>query len=254
MAITVVVADHDGFARHGLMSLLAGAVGIHVSGLAASARELLDLLRLSRPDVSVVAAGPAEGIGAGHRSFPTPTHLRRLHPRMGLVVLAGPPTTRGLEGLPDDLGALAYLRRDGLGGDRLADAVRAVARGDSMLDAGLVRTVTAGRRRGGPGDCGGLTPRELQVLSLIAGGGSNRSVAGSLVVTERAVEKHVNSIYRKLGISGGERHPRVTAVLWYQNRFRSGSAQNAPGAGSTMNVPLARASSRPVPSTTSASP
>jgi DNA-binding NarL/FixJ family response regulator len=119
--------------------------------------------------------------------------------------------------LADSAEGVGYLLKDRVADlERFIDAVRRVADGGSALDPEVVSEMLARRRSAGPLDA--LTPRERDVLALMAEGRSNHSIAAELVITERAVEKHVTSIFGKLGLpASAEDHRRVLAVLAYLN-------------------------------------
>jgi DNA-binding NarL/FixJ family response regulator len=141
--------------------------------------------------------------------------LRTTHPRLGVVVLsqyAEPGYANAL--LEGGSAGRAYLLKERVSDPRqLAEAVRAVAQGGSMIDPAVVEVlVSAARRVESPLD--GLTARELEVLEQIAQGKSNAAVASALFLTERAVEKHINALFAKLGLVGEpDVNRRVKAVL-----------------------------------------
>jgi DNA-binding NarL/FixJ family response regulator len=120
-----------------------------------------------------------------------------------------------LDLLADNAAGVGYLLKDRIADvDRFVDSVRRVADGGSALDPEVVSQMLGRRRRGSPLD--DLSPREREVLALMAEGRSNRAVAVELVITERAVEKHVTSIFGKLDLpTTGDDHRRVLAVLAY---------------------------------------
>jgi DNA-binding NarL/FixJ family response regulator len=111
----------------------------------------------------------------------------------------------------------AYLLKERVSeGSQLIDAIRAVAAGGSVVDPKVVETLVNARARARSSPLEHLTPRELEVLSEIAQGKNNAAVAQSLVLSERAVEKHINSLFSKLGLSEEPSvHRRVKAVLLY---------------------------------------
>jgi DNA-binding NarL/FixJ family response regulator len=98
----------------------------------------------------------------------------------------------------------------------LVSAIKTVAQGGSMIDPKVVEALIAERHRGECSQLAELTPRELQILGLVAGGHNNQAIAGELVVTKRAVEKHINEIFRKLGLNAvPDISQRVKATLIY---------------------------------------
>jgi DNA-binding NarL/FixJ family response regulator len=210
--VRVVIAEDSLLLRAGLARLLADA-GLDVVGEAGDAGDLLRMVALRAPDVAVVDVRmPPTHTDEGLRAART---IRERHPSCGVLVLSQYlEESYALELLGDDASGLGYLLKDRVMDlDRFVDSVRRVGEGGSALDPEVVSRLL-GRRRGGPLDA--LTPREREVLGLMAEGRSNRGIAEQLVVTERAVEKHVTSIFGKLGLPAAEAdHRRVLAVLAY---------------------------------------
>lgn len=221
-AVRVVGVGFDPLAREGLRSFLSSAAGITLIDVVGSLPRLYASLNRHAADVVVVAKGrdPASGLGVEALS-----ELGRGREELGLVVLADDRDAAVLSTLLIRDAGLALMRRRGLDPTHLVEVVRLVARGDRIVDPGFARVVAARLQRVRTGAGRDLTPRENQVLELLAEGQSNAGVARTLVVTEHAVEKHINAIYRKLGIVGSERHPRVAATLWYLRRQRDAEAQ-----------------------------
>ncbi len=215
MPIRVVIAEDHALLRHGLERLLAASDGIQVVAAAADLPTLEALVDEERPDVIVTdirmpPTNTDEGIRIAQR-------LRRERPECGVVVLsqhAEAPYASAL--LADGTSRRAYLLKERVAdGDELADAVREVAAGGSRIDPQVVEQLVAGRRAAGS-DLDRLTPRETEVLSLMAQGLSNAAIAARLVLSEGAVEKHANSIFSKLGLSEErDLNRRVKAVLVY---------------------------------------
>jgi DNA-binding NarL/FixJ family response regulator len=140
--------------------------------------------------------------------------IRELLPETGVLVLSQyVEEAYARELLADNAAGLGYLLKDRVGDvDAFADAVRRVGEGGSALDPEVVSQLLGRRRRDDPLDA--LTPREREVLALMAEGRSNAAIAEALIVTERAVEKHVTSIFSKLDLPpSAEDHRRVLAVL-----------------------------------------
>ena len=145
-------------------------------------------------------------------------HCRRHHPAMGVVLLsqyAEASYVRTL--LTEGTQGRGYLLKERVADlDDLLAAIDDVAAGGSAIDPKVVETLVTGRSLAGDGDIARLTPRERQVLACIAQGRTNAAVAGELFLTQHAVEKHINAIFTKLGLSGDRtNHPRVRATLMY---------------------------------------
>jgi len=210
--VRVVIAEDSLLLRAGLARLLTEA-GLEVVGEAGDARDLMRMVSLRAPDVAVVDVRmPPTHTDEGLRAART---IRERHPGCGVLVLSQYlEEAYAMELLGDDARGLGYLLKDRVMDlEGFVDAVRRVGEGGSALDPEVVSRLI-GRRRDAPLDA--LTPREREVLELMAEGRSNRGIAGQLVVTERAVEKHVTSIFGKLRLPAAEAdHRRVLAVLAY---------------------------------------
>jgi DNA-binding NarL/FixJ family response regulator len=211
--VRVVIADDSTIVREGIATIL-GRAGIDVAAQASSAEELLREVEAHRPDVAIIdirmpPTYTDEGLRAAHE-------IRARHPGIGIVILSQHvetgTATRLLAQSPERLG---YLLKDRVGDiDEFVATLRRVAGGGSALDPEVVSHMLQRKRSSDP--LAELTPREREVLSLMAEGRSNRAVAEQLVVTERAVEKHVTSIFGKLRLPASpEDHRRVLAVLAY---------------------------------------
>jgi DNA-binding NarL/FixJ family response regulator len=207
----VVVADDSVLLREGTARVLTEH-GFDVVGQAGDADELLLKVRSYSPDVAIVdirmpPTHTNEGLVAAKE-------IRRLHPGVGVLVLSQyVETDYATELLAEDAAGVGYLLKD-----RVADiaefvaAVRRVAEGGSALDPSIVSRLLGRSRRDNPIDT--LTPREREVLELMAEGLSNAAIAARLVVTERAIEKHVTSIFGKLRLPpDADAHRRVLAVV-----------------------------------------
>jgi DNA-binding NarL/FixJ family response regulator len=211
--VRVVVADDSVLLREGVVRILAEA-GFEVVGQAGDADELMLKVRSYSPDVAVVdirmpPTHTDEGLQAAQE-------IRAKHPGVGVLVLSQYiEPAYAMELLADSAEGVGYLLKDRVSDvHEFADAVRRVADGGSALDPTIVSQLV-GRRRGDD-PLGGLTAREREVLSLMAEGRSNQGIAERLVVTERAVEKHVTSIFSKLRLPAATAdHRRVLAVLAY---------------------------------------
>jgi DNA-binding NarL/FixJ family response regulator len=209
----VVVADDSVLMREGIVRLLEEA-GFEVVAQAGDAEDLLRKVRVHKPDVAVIDIRmPPTNTDDGLRAALT---LRGELPDTGVLVLS----QYVEEGYAVDLlseggEGVGYLLKDRVADVRLfTDAVVRVGDGGSALDPEVVSHMLKRKRSSDP--LSELTPREREVLGLMAEGRSNRSVAEQLVVTERAVEKHVTSIFGKLRLPASpEDHRRVLAVLAY---------------------------------------
>ncbi len=213
--IRVVLAEDNVLLREGVSRLLEAQDDLDLVGLAADLPGLLDLIEREKPDVVITDIRmPPTGTDEGIQAAAT---MRTLHPTAGVVVLsqyAEPSYALAL--LADGSEGRAYLLKERVSEvDELLNAVREVAAGGSVIDPKVVESLVSGRR-GPTSDLGRLTPRESEVLGEMAQGKSNAAIAASLVLSERAVEKHTNSIFSKLGLSE-ERdvNRRVKAVLLY---------------------------------------
>jgi DNA-binding NarL/FixJ family response regulator len=210
--VRVVIADDSVLLREGVSRLLAEA-GFEVVGQAADADELLREVEDKAPDVAIVdirmpPTHTDEGLQAARA-------LRARHPTLGVLVLSQyVRPSYAFELLEDDARGVGYLLKDRVSDlDELADAVRRVGEGGSVLDPSVVSQLV-GRRRQGHDPVEDLSDREREVLALMAEGRSNRAIAERLFITERTVEKHVKRILQKLGIpASAEDHRRVLAVL-----------------------------------------
>jgi DNA-binding NarL/FixJ family response regulator len=215
VGVRVAIADDSVLLREGLARLLAEA-DIEVVSQSGDAEDLLRKVGAHRPDVAItdIRMPPTqtdEGLRAAQR-------IRSEHPGVGVLVLSQyVDETYAVELLGDSADGVGYLLKDRVSDvDRFIDAVRQVANGGSVLDPEVVAQLLGRRRGQGPLDR--LTPRESEVLALMAEGRSNAAIAAEMVVTERAVEKHVTSIFGKLDLQHSEHdHRRVLAVLTYLN-------------------------------------
>jgi DNA-binding NarL/FixJ family response regulator len=210
MRTRVVLADDDVLLREGLASLL-GRSGFEVVGQAGNGVELLARVRATRPDVAIVdirmpPAHATEGLDAARV-------IRRELPDTAIIVLsAHVEIDEAMELLAggDRLGYLLKSRVIDVA--QFIDTVQRIAAGASVVDPLLVQELVNARRRRDPLDV--LSPREREVLALMAEGRSNAGIAGEIFVSEGTVEKHVRSILTKLDLPESESgHRRVLAVL-----------------------------------------
>jgi DNA-binding NarL/FixJ family response regulator len=210
----VVIGEDSVLLREGIARILTGA-GFDVVAQAADAQDLVRKVRAHRPDVAVIDIRmPPDHSDEGIRAA---REIRGSLPEVGLLVLSQYVDEHyALALLSDGAEGIGYLLKDRVGEvDRFTDAIRRVATGGSVLDPEVV-THMVGRRREQQGPLGELSPREREVLELMAQGLSNKTIREQLVVTERAVEHHVTSIFTKLGLTAnGREHRRVLAVLTY---------------------------------------
>ncbi|MFB6839488.1 LuxR C-terminal-related transcriptional regulator [Streptomyces sp. NPDC056361] len=209
----VVIAEDNALLREGLVLLLTSS-GHEVVGVAATGPEILPLLLEHRPDVAVLDVRLPPGFrDEGLRAA---LAARERLPDLPVLVLSQyVEETYAAELLGGGARGVGYLLKDRVGRvDEFLDALERVASGGTALDPEVVTELLA-RRRDDPLDS--LTPREREVLELMAQGLDNGTIARSMVVTERAVHKHIGNVFAKLGLppSDGGGHRRVLAVLAY---------------------------------------
>jgi DNA-binding NarL/FixJ family response regulator len=211
----VVLADDSLLLREGVARVLEES-GFEVVAQSGTAEDLLRHVGMHKPDVAIVDIRmPPTHTDEGLRAAQT---IRAQHPQVGVLVLSQyVEPTYAMELLADNAEGVGYLLKDRISDlDDFAAAVRRVGEGGSALDPAVVSQLVGRRRREDPLE--ELSPREREVLALMAEGRSNAAVAQRLFVTERAVEKHVTSIFQKLRLPATEEdHRRVLAVLRYLN-------------------------------------
>ncbi len=207
----VVIGEDSVLLREGVARLLADA-GFEVVGQAGDAEDLLRKVRGHKPDVAVIDIRmPPTHVDEGLQAART---IREELPDVGILILSQYVEERYATALlSDGAEGMGYLLKDRVAEiERFTDAVRRVGEGGSALDPEVVAQMV-GRREEPLAE---LSPREREVLELMAEGLSNRAIAGRIFVSERAVERHVTSIFSKLGLAAtGEQHRRVRAVLAY---------------------------------------
>jgi DNA-binding NarL/FixJ family response regulator len=212
-ALRVVIGEDQALLREGVVRLLADA-GFEVVAEAADAPDLVRKVGAHKPDVAIVDVQmPPGNTDDGLRAA---IEIRDLQPGVGVLVLSQFAEERyALDLIGDSAEGVGYLLKDRVADfANFADAVRRVAKGGSALDPTVVSRMLGRRRRDDPLEQ--LTPREREVLELMAEGRSNRGIAEVMVVTPNAVEKHVTSIFAKLGVSEAPAdHRRVLAVLTF---------------------------------------
>jgi DNA-binding NarL/FixJ family response regulator len=212
----VVVGEDQPLVREGVVNALTDA-GLDVVGVAGDAPDLVRKTRAHSPDVVVTDIEmPPDFTDDGLRAA---REIRAERPEIGVMVLSQfLEASYPLELVGDSAEGVGYLLKDRVGDlDNFVDAVRRVAQGGSVLDPAVV-SIMVGRQRGdNPLD--DLSPRDGEVLALMAEGRSNQGIADVLVVTVGAVERHVTSIFAKLELDpAAEDHRRVLAVLEYLHR------------------------------------
>jgi DNA-binding NarL/FixJ family response regulator len=211
--VRVVVADDSVLLREGVVRILEDS-GFEVVAQAGDADDLLRKVRAHKPDVAIVDVRmPPTNTDDGLRAA---QEIRSELPDTSVLVLSQyVEPGYALELLTDSAEGVGYLLKDRVSEiDRFLDAVRRVGEGGSALDPEVVSQLLGRRREQDPLE--ELTPREREVLGLMAEGRTNAAIASQLVVTERAVEKHVTSIFSKLGLEAtAQDHRRVLAVLAY---------------------------------------
>jgi DNA-binding NarL/FixJ family response regulator len=225
--IRVILAEDSYIVREGLRQVLDGAPNIHLEAECADVDELLREIEARRPDVVLtdIRMPPShtdEGVQVAAR-------LRDEHPDIGVVVLSqytDPTYVRAL--LEDGSDGRAYLLKERVHDRRqIVDAIEAVAAGKSVVDPKIVEVLVAAKVRGERSPLSQLTTRELEVLASIAEGKSNAAISESLVLTKRAVEKHINAIFLKLNLSHSQEaeeiSPRVKAALMFLSDTEGGA-------------------------------
>lgn len=219
MPIQVIVADDSYLVREGIEEILAGSDEVEVVASCGDRDSLLAEVDARAPDVVVtdVRMPPTstnEGIEVAEK-------LRETHPRIGVVILSqfsDPSYVLRLFDSGSD--GRAYLLKDRVHSRaELTDAIKATAEGRSAVDPKVVEILVHTQTRAERSPFSELTPRELEVLAAIAEGKSNTAIAEGLVLTKRAVEKHINAIFLKIGLTHAadseEVSNRVKAVLLF---------------------------------------
>lgn len=222
MTLRVLFAEDNYLVRAGTAALLAEADGVDVVRTVADAPSLLRAVAVDQPDVVLTdirmpPTNTTEGIEAAKR-------IRSEYPRIGVVVLSQfVEHGYAYELLRDGVAGLGYLLKERVAEvDELARALREVARGGSVLDPKVVEGLMAHTAEVGRGPLARLTPREHEVLREMATGKNNAAIARTLFLSERAIEKNINSLFHKLGLTEEEDvHRRVRAVLAF---FEAGGA------------------------------
>jgi DNA-binding NarL/FixJ family response regulator len=218
VGIRVVLGEDSWLAREGIVSVLAAIEGVELVAACADLDELRAAIEQESPDVVLTDIRmPPTNTDEGVRLA---AELRSTHPDVGVLVLSQHAEPLYAATLFDQGSARrAYLLKERVKDrDELRRALQEVAEGGSVVDSRIVDELVAFQRRREDSKLDQLTPRELEILGLIAEGQSNAAIAARLVVTKRAVERHINAIFWKLDLGDSEDvSRRVKAVLLYLN-------------------------------------
>lgn len=209
-----MIGEDSFIVREGLEKVLAANDGIEVVGAADSYQAVLDAIERTNPDVLVtdIRMPPTlddEGVRLA-------AHLRATRPALGVVLLSQFTSPElALRLFEGGSNGRAYLLKENVASEsQLAGAIMTVAAGGTVVDPVVVRTLVAGREEQSDSRISQLTPREREVLALVAEGQSNTAIGSTLFLSKGAVEKHINSIFRKLNMPDeSEVHRRVFAAL-----------------------------------------
>jgi DNA-binding NarL/FixJ family response regulator len=214
--IRIVLAEDNALLRDGVRRILESKDDLELVETCGSLDELLAAVEQHTPDVVVTDIRmPPTGTDEGIRAA---TSLRATQPQVGVVVLSQYVSPQYAVALLDQGSeGRAYLLKDRVADvDDLVDAIRVVAKGGSVIDPKVVDELVRARSRAERSPLEHLTPREREVLAEMASGKSNAAIASSLILSERAVEKHINSIFSKLHlVEEADVNRRVKAVLLY---------------------------------------
>ena len=212
--IRVVFAEDNYLVREGTAALLQNAGSVDLVGTAATFDELLAQVEETSPeavltDIRMPPTNTTEGIDAAKR-------IRQEHPNVGVVVLSQYAEEEyAYELLKDGAAGLGYLLKERVSDlDEVVRALNEVSKGGSVLDPRVVEALVSAKEKMAHSPLASVTDREREVLELMAQGKNNASIAKALFLTERAVEKHINSLFHKLGLTEEpDVHRRVMAVL-----------------------------------------
>jgi len=212
--VRVVFAEDNYLVREGTAALLQTSGEVELVGMASSLDELLLAVEQHRPeavltDIRMPPTNTTEGIDAAKR-------IRQEHPEIGVVVLSQYAEQEyAYDLLKDGAAGLGYLLKERVSDlDEVVRALTEVSKGGSVLDPKIVEALVSAKERMAHSPLAQLTDREREVLEHMAQGKNNAAIAKSLFLTERAVEKHINSLFHKLGLSEEiDVHRRVKAVL-----------------------------------------
>jgi len=219
MSIRVILGEDSYLAREGIERVLEHTDGVELVGTYGNLDELAAAVDRVHPDVVLTDIRmPPTNTDEGIRLAKS---LRETHPEIGVVVLSQHANAAyAAELLEDGTGKRAYLLKERVtNAAELGNAVRSVADGGSVIDPLVVESLLKTQRLREESHLDQLTPRELEILGLIAEGKSNASIAEDLVLTKRAVEHHINGIFMKLDLGApGDVSRRVQAALLYLSR------------------------------------
>ena len=216
MAIRIVLAEDNVLLREGVSRLIDAEPELELVAACGDYDELLEAVEKENPDVVLTdirmpPTGTDEGIRAAG-------FLRRNRPEIGVVVLSQyAEPAYALDLLEEGSEGRAYLLKERVSEvDQLLRAIHEVAKGGSVIDPKVVEVLVEARARAAKSPLARLTPRETEILGEMAQGKNNAAIASALVLSERAVEKHINSIFSKLDLSEEpDTHRRVKAVLLF---------------------------------------
>jgi DNA-binding NarL/FixJ family response regulator len=216
VGLRVIFAEDNYLVREGTSALLAEVEDLDLVGIASDLDELLSAVEEHGPDavltdIRMPPTNTTEGIDAARR-------IRAEHPKTGVVVLSQyAEEDYAYDLLKDGAEGLGYLLKERVSDiDEVVRALREVAAGGSVLDPKVVEGLVNRRAREESSPLAHLTEREREVLGLMAEGKNNAGIARALFLTDRAIEKHINSLFHKLGLSEEpDIHRRVMAVLTF---------------------------------------
>jgi DNA-binding NarL/FixJ family response regulator len=215
-AIRVVLADDSYLVREAVAHVLAAADGIEVVAACRDQDSLVRAIEAERPDVVVTDIRMPPGYA--DEGLQVAATLRRTHPDIGLVVLSQFAEPRySLALLDGGSDGRAYLLKERVQHrGQLVSAIETVAQGGSVIDAQVIEALITARKRAERSPLAELTPRELEILAFVARGHNNQAIADELILTKRAVEKHINAIFLKLDLTDAmDVSRRVKAALIY---------------------------------------
>ncbi|HZN13506.1 MAG TPA: response regulator transcription factor [Acidimicrobiales bacterium] len=216
MPIRIVLAEDNYLVREGVARLIGAIDELELADVCGDLDALLAAVEKVKPDVVLTDIRmPPTGTDEGIRAAGL---IRERHPDVGVVVLsqyAEPEYALSL--FRDGSAGLAYLLKERVGDiDQLLNAIREVAKGGSVVDPKIVEVLVSARSHAAESPLAHLTPREGEILGEMAQGKNNAAIAHDLTLSERAVEKHINSIFSKLHLSEEpDTHRRVKAVLLF---------------------------------------
>jgi DNA-binding NarL/FixJ family response regulator len=214
VAIRVVIADDSLIAREGIQRILATEPELELVASCGDMPELLEVVERERPDVVLTDMRMPPSLS--DEGLKVALELRETHPEIGVVVLSQyEEPDYALTLLETGADRRGYLLKERVHDrSQLRSAIEAVAKGGAVIDPKLVNVLVSGKAREERSPLAQLTPREHEVLAEIAQGKSNAAIAESLVLTKRAVEKHINSIFVKLNLAfADDVSKRVKATL-----------------------------------------